>query len=176
MAEISIKVLDIKFEETVFIPTGENELRVAKLKKMTYNTSLLKYVFVVADLDELVLVRKHKDVKAYRTVYDALHGKEIPLKTINIADKLIEAGFTVDVANRNIVMTRFKDFKISPIRISMSDAVIIETDDGIYVNFRQYKTVTIEGVTCYVYDGGGLTIFKSKEDALKAKPIKVYRF
>lgn len=181
MAKISVKVADIYLNEKIYLPTGENELREAKLVKRVYDANSLNYYFMVAGIEEEAVISEpqlpgYNPKKFYRTTDDALNGKTIPLVEINLAEKLFEAGFNVTTDDGQVVMAGYKDFKLIPKYISISDAKIIETCDSIDVNFRQYKTITIEGVTCYQYEGGGFTIFKSNEDALKAKPIKIYRF
>lgn len=179
MAKISVKVADIYLNEKIYLPTGENELREAKLVKRVYDANSLNYYFMVAGLEEEAVISEpqgsgYQPKKFYRTTDDALNGKTIPLVEINLADKLFEAGF--NVITDKVVMARYKDFRLILNYISISDTKIIETCDSLDVDFRQYKTITIEGVTCYQYEGGGFTIFKSNEDALKAKPIKIYRF
>lgn len=181
MAKYIIKAADIELDENVFIQTGENVLREAKLVKRVYDANSLSYYFMVAGLEEEAVISEpqgsgYQPKKFYRTTDDALNGTTIPLVKINLADKLSDAGFNVTTDDGQVVMAMFNDFKLTPKYITIYDAKFTETCDSLDVDFRQYKTITIEGVICYQYDGCGFTAFKSDEDALKAKPIKIYRF
>lgn len=181
MAIVKFKVADIGFVETVLIPFGDMELREAKLTKLSYGYESLHYEFKVAGCDEHVSISEPQlcndsPKKFYRTSDDAFKGKTIPLMSINLVDKLLEAGFNISEDCSKVVMARYKEFNLIPHYISIADAEIEETDEDIIVKFRQYDTISENGITFYRYVGGGITAFKSSEDAVKLNPIKIYRF
>ena len=181
MANYIVKSADIDFGETIYIPINNVVMREAKLDKLTYDTRSLKYHFVVAGLEDEMVISEpqlsgYNPEKFYRTSDDAFKGITIPLTTIHLNDKLFEAGFNLNTDCSSVVMATYKEFNLSPEYIPISDAKFTETCDGIDVDFRQFKQVTMEGVTCYQYENSDLIIFKSDEDALKAQPIKIYKF
>lgn len=181
MAKNIIKAADIKFGETIYIPFSGIEMREAKLVRLNYDSVSLNYEFVVAGLEDEMIIHEpqlcgYKPNKFYRTSGDAFKGITIPLTTINLADKLFEAGFSFDVDSSKIIMTTYEDFNLSPKYIHISDAIFSETCDKIDVNLRQYKQVTMKGITCYQYEDSDIIIFMSDEDAQKAQPIRIYKF
>lgn len=184
MANYIVKSADIDFGETIYIPMSNDELREAKLVKRTYDTESLKYHFVVAGLEEQMIVSEpqgngYSPKKFFRNVDDAFNGITIPLKTINLADKLFEAGFNINDTCSKVVMVKYKDFKLIPAYIDLPNAKLTETkDEGINVEFMHYKTIIINGIKYYQYENEYVRwdVFKSNQDALKAKPISIYRF
>lgn len=181
MANYIVKSADIDFGETIYIPINNVVMREAKLVKLTYKTGSLHYHFVMAGLEHEMIICEpqgngYNPEKFYRTSDDAFKGITIPLKTINLIDKLFEAGFNLNTDCSRVVTATYKEFNLSTEYIPVSDAKFAETCDGIDVDFRQFKQVTMEGVTCYQYEDADIIVFKSAEDALKAQPIKIYKF